>query len=147
MDYINIKTFQILRGRNILDYTDWIEYNSIIDGKAVNRVLPNCDRKYYKYLNGEIKEMTANQKQTVDDNEALIIFNNRSKQQIFKEIREDFTASNEKVFIIKLLNKYSSFSDAVSDRDYDIARDIIDLAYSESDCTFEQATKIKGFLP
>ncbi len=62
MDYINTTTFEIQRGRNIPDKTGWIAYNE----GGVELELPDCEKKYYKYINDEIKEMTTAQKTTKD---------------------------------------------------------------------------------
>lgn len=46
----------------------WPEYNN---GEWINNpILPNCERKYWRIVSGQVKEMTTTQKNAVDAAEA-----------------------------------------------------------------------------
>jgi len=67
MDYINTKTFEVTRDRNIKDKTDWIPYKWIDEsGDIKTLTIPDCAIKYLKYSNDTIKQMTKTEKTNED---------------------------------------------------------------------------------
>ena len=67
MDYINTKTFNITRERNILDKTDWIPYKWRDETGIIKTItIPDCEKKYLKYSDDTIKQMTKTE-QTNED--------------------------------------------------------------------------------
>ncbi len=162
MDKLNTTTFEIRRSRNIpKGEKGWINYNwieeSTKDGKKIFVVktldLPSCDPKYWVYKNDKVSEMTTAKKKIVDDAEIDFIKNNRSKQQILKDIKENFSSKDvgedktNLIFAIRLLNDYYTFTDAVDNRNFIEANLIIDMAIADGKCTTEQGQEIKGLLP
>ena len=145
MDYINTNNFEIRRDRNIPDKTNWIPYKWNDNG-IQTLTLPTGSSKYWKYDGSTIKKMTTAEKKVVDDNEALFIFNNRTKIQIFSDIRKDFEAQGKLMLIANLLNNYGAFTAGVESKDFDFARMIVDSIPLE-ELSIEDAVTIKSHLP
>ena len=127
----------------ITDVTDYIKFEppSDFDPAFLNDALIPVYEEESKGV------LVKRSESDIESDRVARVFKNRTKPEIFKDVREDFTNTGEKIFIIKLLNQYSSFSDAVNDRDFDLAREIINLSENEKACTTDQAGRIKGYLP
>jgi len=88
---LNRKTKEILESVSTPDYQDnpdWIIIKCSPLG--IDKKLPTCDKKYWKIVGDDIIEMTAAEKQVVDDAEALAQKQALEKAELSKKIAKKY---------------------------------------------------------
>jgi hypothetical protein len=104
-DFINLTTYEIRRVHTP-DYINNPEWANLNHKDYPKITLPDCDKKYWRTVNGEILEMTETQKTAVDEAEV-----EAQKQVQAEQIIQDKMRELAKVNLIRLKEWFTGFQD------------------------------------
>jgi len=147
-DFINIETFQIVRGHTpdllkdpkMYPYKYRDEDGKLVEGPA----MPACDRKYWKWNGLKVVEMKAAEKAAKDAELAAAARASKPYEKIMDEILGSFTGAD----LDKVLDNLSPAFDAgIRLRKFDVCRSRLARALQGNKITQTMHDVIKNILP